>query len=98
MVLLWKGSMPTHFCGSACPTSNMHPNYYGKKLALVLLWSGEQPVGGAMFFADGLRAHYHLSALTDHGRACKAGTLAIVEGARWARHRGLSMASPGRWQ
>ena len=59
-----------------------------EKLVLVLLWSGEQPVGGAIFFADGLRAHYHLSALTDHGRACKAGTLAIVEGARWARDRG----------
>lgn len=70
-------------------------NYYralaqglGEKMSVVLCYHGDEPVGGTLFFADKLFAHYHLSGATVAGRRFNAHTLAIVTGGNWARQRG----------
>jgi len=60
----------------------------GDKMSVVLCYRGGEPVAGALFFADRLFAHYHLSGATMTGRRYMANTLAIIAGSNWARQRG----------
>jgi hypothetical protein len=60
----------------------------GREMCLINALSENTVVGAAMFFAGGEFGHYHLSGSTDIGRQLKAGTLMVIEGARWAKERG----------
>jgi hypothetical protein len=60
----------------------------GRDLCLINALQGNVVVGAAIFFAGRESAHYHLSGTTGEGRKFKAGTLILVEAARWARERG----------
>ncbi len=63
-------------------------NGLGRDMCLINALYKDQVVGSAIFFSQGEFAHYHLSGTTDEGRKFKAGTLILVEAARWARERG----------
>lgn len=60
----------------------------GNRLSVVLCCRGDDPAGAALFFADRLFAHYHLSGTTALGRKFKAATMMVIAGCRWARERG----------
>jgi Acetyltransferase (GNAT) domain len=67
----------------------------GDGLAVALTLLDGEPVGGALFLAGPLFAHYHLSGTTDAGRELKAGTLLVHAGAEWARERGCELLHLG---
>jgi hypothetical protein len=78
------------------------PEYYralsdglGYGLGVALALHRDEVVGGALFLADRLFAHYHLSGTTETGRALKAGTLLVHAGAEWARERGCRLLHLG---
>jgi hypothetical protein len=69
-------------------------NYYAllsrglsREMCVINALQGNVVVGSAIFFAGREFAHYHLSGATNEGRQCKAGTLILIEAARWARER-----------
>jgi hypothetical protein len=79
---------------NADPFLRFPPSYFTSlsellpgQAAVQLCWAGDEPVAGAIFFADILFGHYHLGAVTELGRKFSAGTMSIVEGARWAYKR-----------
>jgi hypothetical protein len=79
----------------ASPVYRFSRDYYSflsnglaQEMCLINALCGSVPVGAAVFFAGGEFAHYHLSGSTEKGRQLKAGTLIVIEGARWARERG----------
>lgn len=60
----------------------------GRRMAVAIARFGDKVAGAALFFADDLFAHYHLSGTTADGRRLKASSLLLVSGAEWARNRG----------
>jgi hypothetical protein len=67
----------------------------GDGLGVALARHGDEVVGGALFLADRLFAHYHLSGTTETGRELKAGTLLVHGGGEWARERGCRLLHLG---
>ncbi len=67
----------------------------GADIGIALAWHGSRPVGGAVFMAGAINAHYHLGAGDDTGHLYKASTFLVVEGAKWARQRGCRILHLG---
>jgi hypothetical protein len=59
----------------------------GRDMCVINASRGNVVVGAAIFFAGCEFAHYHLSGTTEEGRKFRAGTIILVEAARWARQR-----------
>jgi len=60
----------------------------GSRLDIAIAWLNDSPVGAALFMADKVMAHYHLSATNDLGRNNKATTLIINAAAERVRSQG----------
>jgi len=67
----------------------------GSDLGIALAWMGDQLAGASIFLAGRDYAHYHLAAANEIGRKCKASTLLVIEGAKWARERGCKLLHLG---
>jgi CelD/BcsL family acetyltransferase involved in cellulose biosynthesis len=65
------------------------------RLGIVFAWLDEELVGANIFLAGWDYAHGHLAGMNETGLKCGAGTLMIVEGAKWARQRGCKLLHLG---
>lgn len=60
----------------------------GEHFVLMMAYSKDEPVAGAIFLADRDFIHYHLAATNDEGRRIGAATLLIISACEWGRERG----------
>jgi UDP-perosamine 4-acetyltransferase len=67
----------------------------GEHFVLIMAYSKDQPVAGAIFLADRDFIHYHLAATNDEGRRIGAATLLIISACGWGRERGCSWVHLG---
>jgi hypothetical protein len=72
------------------------PSYFSRlaslrrRLGIAFAWLDDQLAGASIFLAGRDYAHYHLACANEIGMKHGAGTLLIVEGARWAKSRDAS--------
>src|SRR5271165_4183544 len=60
----------------------------GCRLGIALAWLDDRLAGGSIFLTGYDYAHYHLACGNEIGMKHRAGTLLVVEGAKWARTQG----------
>jgi len=77
------------------------PSYFSRltalrdRLGIAFAWLDEELVGANIFLAGWNYAHGHLAGVNEAGLKYGAGTLLIVEGAKWARKRGCKLLHLG---